>query len=184
MRSSSRFWTYQFRTKSPNLKMRSFPTAVLAVLLSALSYCISAHPYTFDSRAEPNTIHVPIEDLLVGSTVVSSETASQDTDLFDVPATSKRSPIGNPCANEPCCTKLGMGNYHTKRYRWTNKNATQSLGATRRISEAICPPGSVTNSRTISYSYSVSIMVGPDLKFDSGILSNFGIRASFAYTWG
>lgn len=165
--------------------MHSFTTATLAVLLSLLARSVSAHPSPFDPRTQsPKNLHIPISELLVGSKIESSGTGSQKTDVYSVPASdiTKRIPIGHPCPNEPCCKKLG--DYFTQEYRWTTKSWTQHLGATRRISEAICPPGSVTNSRTVSYSYSINVQVGPDLKFGPDILDKFGIRVGFAYTWG
>lgn len=165
--------------------MRSFTAAILAVLLSVLAQFISAHPSGPESRAEPETIHVPIEELLKDAKVESSGTGGQTTDVVSVPgAPAKRSPIGNPCANEPCCTLLGQGEYFTQQYRWKTDHWTQQRGFTRRISEPICPPGSVTNSRTISYSYSINVQLGPDLKFGPEILDKFGIRVGFSYTWG
>lgn len=173
--------------------MRYFDTANLAVLLSILTPFASAHPSFFDSRALPQTDVVPINDLLVESKVELSGTGSGETLHVVMPASDKRephvmefdkrTPIGNPCANDPCCKALGINKFQDV-YRWRTSTWSQSLGAVSRISEPICPPGSVSNSRTISYQASINVQLGPDLKFGPSILDKFGIRVGFAYTWG
>ncbi|EDU48903.1 hypothetical protein PtrSN002B_011653 [Pyrenophora tritici-repentis] len=173
--------------------MRSFTTAI--VLLSIFSDFTSAHPSFLNSRAQSKTVKVPIEDLLKGSTIERSGKGDGTIYSFSVPAkkpVSARSEsesdlvkrIGNPCANDPCCTILSNPDTFKKEYRWELKNWSQHLGKPQAISQPICPPGSVTNSRTVSYTWSINVNLGPDLKFGPSILDKFGIRVGFAYSWG
>lgn len=52
------------------------------------------------------------------------------------------SQIGNPHANDPC--------YSTRTvYKWTTKSWSQHVGPPQRISEPVCPPASITKSKTL-----------------------------------
>jgi hypothetical protein len=130
---------------------------------------------------------ISIEEMLgPNPTVVSTEnedgsyTYSWDDPDSDTTSKELQSRAGGfqPCSNSPCSCGT------TTRYQWSTFAYSQYLGDMQRISEPLCPPGSITNSRTYSYSYSINVQAGPDLKFTAGILDKLGIRVGFSYTWG
>ncbi|CAE7020545.1 hypothetical protein PTTW11_03086 [Pyrenophora teres f. teres] len=178
--------------------MRSFTTAI--VLLSILSEFASAHPSFISPRAEPKPVKIPIEELFEGSTIEKSGKGDGTIYSFTMPKSDTKKPasggsdsesdliagskIGNPCANDPCCTLLGNGESFEQVPRWEMKDWSQHLGLSRAISQPLCPPGSVTDSTAVSYTYSINVQLGPDLKFGPAILDKFGIRVGFAWTWG
>jgi hypothetical protein len=62
-------------------------------------------------------------------------------------------------AAEPCQSAL---NQETD-YVWQTQNWNTVQGNTHQISDPLCPPGSISKSYTISYSYQVNVNFGPDL---------------------
>jgi hypothetical protein len=50
-----------------------------------------------------------------------------------------------------------------KSFRWETQSTSQFRGGLHRISEPLCPPGTISKSYTYSYSYQVSVQAGPDL---------------------
>jgi hypothetical protein len=172
--------------------MRFSATTFVAVLLS-MSEVISGHPSFFESRAQSKHIRVPIDQLLKGSKVEKSGKGSAKVVSVDTRGSSANDhlfkntrvrPQGADfsCHNDPCCPDVNTP-FHDKTH-FDSVVWSQHLGITRRISEAVCPPGGITKSNTLSYSYSINVQVGPDLKFGPAILDKFGIRVGFAYTWG
>ncbi|EUC29267.1 hypothetical protein COCCADRAFT_106975 [Bipolaris zeicola 26-R-13] len=169
-------------------------------LLSIFSDPTSAHPSVLDPRAQTKNINIPIGQILQNSKVEKSGKGTQGPLKFKgtlppelkslyksmapKPDPLKESKMGqNVCLGDPCCTKYNDGKVTPTPF-FEVSEWSQHLGIPRRISEPLCPPGSVTNSRTISYTYSINVNIGPDLKFGPSILDKFGIRVGFAYTWG
>ncbi|KAF5019540.1 hypothetical protein F66182_8455 [Fusarium sp. NRRL 66182] len=86
------------------------------------------------------------------------------------------------------CSSGDMCKCQPKRFkslRWATKRTSRVSGFVHRISEPLCPPGTIGKSYTYSYSYQISVQAGPDIKGAFiPYLDKFGIRAGFSYTWG
>ncbi|KAF5249567.1 hypothetical protein FANTH_5160 [Fusarium anthophilum] len=86
------------------------------------------------------------------------------------------------------CSFGDMCNCQPKRFksvRWITQSTSKVSGAVHRISEPLCPPGTIGKSYAYSYSYQINVNAGPDIKGAViPYLDKFGIRAGFSYTWG
>ncbi|KAJ5153548.1 uncharacterized protein N7482_010026 [Penicillium canariense] len=83
-----------------------------------------------------------------------------------------------------CLEACSCSSEWTTSYSWETVSYSTVAGNLHKISDPLCPPGSISNSYTLSYSYQLSVQAGPDLKIPIKYLDKFGLRAGFSYTWG
>ncbi|KAG5743715.1 hypothetical protein H9Q69_013964 [Fusarium xylarioides] len=108
-------------------------------------------------------------------------TDSAETESGDVEARGFASPpfgcsFGDMCKCQP---------KRFKAVRWVARRTSKVSGAVHRISQPLCPPGTIGKSYTYSYSYQISVQAGPDIKGAViPYLDKFGIRTGFSYTLG
>ncbi|KAE8860160.1 hypothetical protein PTNB73_07770 [Pyrenophora teres f. teres] len=71
-----------------------------------------------------------------------------------------------------------------KTWQLINVDWSKFLGDTRVMSSPLCGPGSITNSYTATYSYSISGTIGTGFGPVASIFKGIDISVGFAYTWG
>ncbi|KAF4976134.1 hypothetical protein FZEAL_7153 [Fusarium zealandicum] len=151
---------------------RSVPKRPTEPILREVSIndMLGPNPSTISSTTEYNKEYsVPVNT----NDAAKAETGDIEARGFGVPY---RCSFGDMCNCQP---------KRFKSIRWVTQSTSTIRGAVHRISEPLCPPGTIGKSFTFSYSFQLSLQAGPDIKGAViPYLDKFGIRAGFSYTWG
>ncbi|KAL7779762.1 hypothetical protein CFE70_009779 [Pyrenophora teres f. teres 0-1] len=93
-------------------------------------------------------------------------------------------PTGGIDISEEMFVKLSGNKSGYKTWQLINVDWSKFLGDTRVMSSPLCGPGSITNSYTATYSYSISGTIGTGFGPVASIFKGIDISVGFAYTWG
>jgi hypothetical protein len=133
--------------------MRSAIMALLAQSISAMVVVRQTKQAAIDDMLGPNP------------TLVSNTTAyngvyhqNHEQDPNEESKVGGGAPFGCSTGNLCDCQPRRFNSF-----RWETQSVTQYRGGLHRISDPLCPPGTISKSYTFSYSYSVSVQAGPDL---------------------
>ncbi|KAF5579294.1 hypothetical protein FPCIR_11176 [Fusarium pseudocircinatum] len=152
---------------------RSLPRDSLEPVLREVSIkdMLGPRPLTLSSTTAYNGEYSVPRNL-----TVSAKTESGDVEARGIASPPFGCSFGDMCNCQP---------KRFKSVRWVTQSTSKVSGAVHRISEPLCPPGTIGKSYAYSYSYQISVQAGPDIKGAViPYLDKFGIRAGFSYTWG